>query len=255
MKKILIIMLLFATSKNVLADCITRDFSVWPNNSSINANSIFIITGYETNQDLIKGLNLTFPIYLLCKKKKINLIVKEICIGNKMTQAFLYPSTPLEIGSEYTMIIDSIKTAVIEKRKIVGYKKDRKEIKIYKVEKPIDNQSPTFSEYPKQKTKHYDYYGCGPAIYVDFDANFNSNKEVLVKTNLKDLQTGISKTYYIEIEYNNIIVGHGMCGGSFSFRDGTKYEVFFSLMDACGNYENRKEPKLFFTSPVYKKQH
>ena len=88
---------------------------------------------------------------------------------------------------------------------------------------------------PKLISKTYKAYGCGPAIFANFQVKINDASETLVKTEVVDLENNEKTIYYLNSKDEKIYVGHSMCSGAFALKKNGKYKVRFDLLDASGN--------------------
>ena len=119
----------------------------------------------------------------------------------------------------------------------------------------VDNQAPTLAGLPKVIGKTIVQYGCGPEIFVRFSYPVQGDEEVLVKTTVRNRQTGATTTYYLEPFRRELNVGHSMCSGAFRFGVSMAYDVTFSYMDASsyidvsGNKTDNSE-SIAFTKPT-----
>ena len=245
---ILVVAFLFYAC-SVYAECRGNGLTAFPEERSIKQNSIFMLEGYGQSQKIISGLNTTHQIYLQSGNKKIKLLVREIYKGQfHLTQAILFPETPLEAGLEYSMRIDSLPR--YEQLNRYNSETNLSEAITYKVLSEVDIVKPFVLSQPKEIGKRLIHYGCGPEIYVNFDFSVQDSSEVLIKTTVKNIQTGKETTYYIIPYMSKIRVGHGMCDGAFTFDQGINYEVEFSFMDASSNSTTWTGKRIAFTKPV-----
>jgi len=234
---------------SLYAECRENGLSAFPEERLIKQNSIFMLEGYAQSQKIISGLNTTHQIYLQSGNKKINLLVRKIYKGQfYLTQAILFPEIPLESGIEYTMHIDSL--PAYERLNRYNSETKHSETITYKVLSYADTIKPILISQPKEQLKRLVHYGCGPSIYVDFDFPVRDSSEVLIKTTVKNIQTGKETTYCIIPYSSKISVGHSMCSGAFTFDQGVNYEVEFSFMDASGNTTAWTGKRIAFTKPV-----
>ena len=233
----------------VSASCSGEGLWVFPSGQTIMQNSIFILDGYAESQNVVLGLNKQHNIYLKSGRKKIKLLVTEICVGQfYLTQAVLKPETELEAGLEYTLCIDSLPEYEMLNKYNETTKKN--ESVTYKVVREKDLEKPKLSSRPEELRKKLVYYGCGTSIHVIFSNPAEDKSDIIVKTIVKNLMTGIETTYYIKPDGEFIKVGHGMCSGAFDFDENNNYEVKFLFMDASGNITSWIGPPIQFSKPI-----
>ncbi len=253
MKTLFITIVGILYSVSIFADCMANGLSVFPTTKTLSQNSIIILDGYAQSQNVIKGLNIKFPVYLKSGDKIVKLLVVEIHTGQfNITQAILKPEKQLEAGLEYTMFIDNLP----EDESLYHYNTETKEREPiqYKILEKVDNDKPIIVSKPKEVKKTFRQYGCGPATYVIFDYSIKDSSVIIIKATVKNLKTGRETTYYIKPSDNQISIGHGMCSGAFKFDDSLEYEIEFSFMDASGNMANWTGERINFTKPTYANQ-
>ena len=244
MKRIIIILLILNLGIiQTFAKCKSSNIKVFPKTGEISLNSIFIVEGYGTSQNVIQGLNSKYRIYLKSDNSVISLqIIKSYKGQYGITQAILKPIGKLVENKTYTLYIDSLD----QYEKEDFYRNDFK----WTVNNNIDNDIPLWTLKPQYKSKQKIEYGCGPATFVDFCVCINDISPVLVFTRLKELKTGKISEYFVTPDSTSLRIGHEMCYGEFDFLDGEKYEVSFSLMDASGNKNDTLTSIIKFISPT-----
>lgn len=252
-KPLLLLLIAVFCTAPTYADCAGTGLSVFPNGPVIRQNSIFMVEGYAESQNVILELNKKHNIYLKIGKKRVKLLVTEICVGQFfLTQAILKPETELEAGVEYTMHIDDLPE--YERFNKYNNATHKYEQVKYKVIKGKDLDRPKISSRSMELKKTLVQYGCGPAIHVVFTNPSKDQSDIIVKTTVKNLKTGKETTYYIKPDRDKIKVGHEMCSGAFDF-DGDFYEVEFSYMDASGNITVWTGERIKFTKPLKETDH
>ena len=174
-----------------------------------------------------------------------------------LTQAILTPNEKLISGRTYYLKIDNLDK--YEETLLTKWNSETNESEAisWKVEGGTDTRTPESLNQPKLVDKRTIYYGCGPAIYLDFKFQVKDESEILIKTELMDLESSESTTYCLSFKNTDTLsVGHGMCSGEFNYKENHKYKVRFSLMDVCGNENKEWTAWIEFDSPLegYKKR-
>jgi len=248
MKNIFLLFIGLFYTVNSFADCRGEGLYIFPSGKTIKQNSVFVLDGYARSQDVILGLNKKYPIYLESGEQKVKLFVKETFVGQfELTQAILTLEKPLEAGLEYTLVIDNLpKTESLDR---YNPKTNIYELIKFTVESGVDIEKPVITSSPKLIDKSYAQYGCGPAMSVNFSFPVKDNSEIIIKTVVKNIKSGIETTYCIVHQNKQIEVGHGMCSGAFIYGEGNEYEVAFSFMDASGNITAWQGDRIKFTKP------
>ena len=249
MRQLLLILIGFFWIVPAYADCSGEGLYVFPSGQTIKQNSIFVLEGYARSQNIILELNNKYPIYLKSGDKRVNLFVKEIRVGQfQLTQAILILERQLDAGFEYELFIDSLpKTESLTRYndKTMEYESIK-----FTVVSGIDSDKPVLTSTPKEIDKSYALFGCGPAMSVNFDFPVKDSSEVLIKTTVKNINSGFETTYYIKSRNTQISVGHRMCSGAFTYDESNNYEIEFSFMDASGNTTTWIGERIKFTKPT-----
>ena len=233
------------------AKCTSSGLLTFPKNGTIKQNSLIMIEGYATSQKIINSLNQDYPIYLQSEGHKVKLNVKSTYKGMfEITQAILQPDEKLIAGRTYQLIIDKLDE--FDKALLTKWNSETNESEpiTWKVDDGTDTETPKLLNQPELIDKKTIHYGCGPAIYADFKIQTKDESGLLIKTELMDLESGESTTYFLSFEDSEILsVGHGMCSGAFDYRENEKYKIRFSLMDICGNENLEWTTWIEFESP------
>ena len=238
MRNLFLLVMFTLGTISAFADCSSWGISVWPKGTEINKNSIFIIQGFGTSQDVIIKLNSKYKIYLKSNTSIINLKVVKIYEGQyRLTQAILKPSKELIEGLTYSLHIDN-------------YEKFENENYKWIVNNKRDVDLPTWSTKPKYQSKQKINFGCGPAKFVEFCTCINDESPVVVFTKITELKTGTTAEYFVQPDSTSLRLGHGMCSGAFEFEEGKNYSVSFSLMDSAGNRNDTLTKEITFSSPT-----
>lgn len=246
MKKIIPILILLLTTVDGFSDCAPSGLYFWPTKHTISQNSIFVIDGYGTSQEIISGLGTTYKVFLKSGKQKIKLNVQEILVGQyRLTQAILKPETTLSVGQEYELAIENLGDFETENYKY----SDSTRIK-WTVTSNSDITSPAWTDKPTFKDGYYRKVGCGTNISANFTFSASDSSEYLIRTTLKNKTTGVETTYYLKAGDKVITVGHNKCSGAFDFDGGDKFEVEFSLFDASGNLTKWTGERIEFKRPT-----
>jgi hypothetical protein len=245
------ILLGLLTFTQVSARCRGAGLSVFPKNGVIKPNSLFIISGYATSQNVITSLNKDLPIYLEGDGHMVKLKIVVLEKGRfSTTQAILQPSEDLIDGQTYSLRIDGLDE--YQKRILYEYY-----LKTYGVEKiswtvegTADTLAPLDLAAPKFIDKSASYFGCGSAAYANFKITAQDQSSLLVETELVEIASGKSHAFHLHLGADGIVsVGHGMCGGVFDFTVTGVYKVRFRLMDICGNKNDSWSAWTEFKSP------
>lgn len=230
------------------ADCGGRRLFALPASGSIKPTTVFIVEGYSLSQEVIKGLNSKFPIYLKSENEQIPLFILETHRGQySVTQALLKPEKPLIPGRKYQLIIDSLS----EGEAFGSYNANTHQYDpvSYLVTDESDTENPQWIDKPKEKDKSVEHFGCGNSIQITFSFKAEDQSDILIKTTVKSVESGKETVYILLAGTDMLYVGHGKCSGAFNFDDGMNYQAKFTLMDASGNVSEETD-WVAFTWPV-----
>lgn len=251
MRPILVIFLVMFFTGHVKADCAGSGLWTYPRSGSIKQNSLVVLEGYARSQRIIRSLNEKYPVYLESVGHCVPLTLKGTFRGMfNVTQAILEPDEILMLGKTYQLKIDNLddreRSLLMKRSNRLG---DRAPI-AWKVEGETDFKAPNLLGLPEIVDKRVELYGCGPAVYAEFKLRVEDESAFLIKTELISLESGKSNTYYLLLnQSDNVNVGHGMCSGAFRYKKSGKYKVRFSLMDICGNENDKWTEWVKFSTP------
>jgi len=198
------------------------------------------------------NLNKKYPIYLKSKNEKIRLLVKEIYVGDfNLTQVVVIAEKELTSGDIYEMVIENL--ADYQQNEYKRYDSAIRSFvaPIWKTESRQDNLKPTWISKPREQNKIFESYGCGPEMFVSFSLSILEAPERIVRAKMKDIESGKTTTFYVEIENSTISIGHGMCSGGFKFGKSSLYEIEFDLVDSSGNVCSWEESPIVFEKPTF----
>ena len=250
MKQTTLILAFIILTVNTFADCAGSGIYFWPSGKTLKQNSIIVVDGYAESQKVITGLNKKYPIYLKSGDKKVKLTVKEILVGEfYLTQAVLTINKKLEVGKDYELFIDNLADYEKPFRRWNADKREYEKVK-WKVIEGIDTDKAIWKITPKETKKTLVYYGCGPATFIFFSFKIEDKSDYLIKAIVNNKKNNKTTSYFLEPTDSTLKIGHGMCSGAFTFKEGDDYVVSFEIMDASGNLTAWTEDKIVFTKPT-----
>lgn len=252
MKKLFLVIAASLMAINVWAKCAGSGFSFFPAGPEISSNPLIVIDGYAASQQAIRDLATKHPAWLVSGRDRVRLIVQETLEGQYMiTQALLHPERPLQKGLIYELEIDGMSKKE-EKAQLRRYDKEKNEWGVvkWKVANPKDDSpAPEWISAPVKTGEQYSVFGCGPAMWVNFQAGIKSNGEYLVKAVVKEKHTGKELSWYLPVINGEIKLGHGMCSGAFRFVEKGSYSVYFQIVDNEGHRSAASEQPIDFNAP------
>ena len=211
MRHILVLISATLISTVATAMCASNSIDFLSRNRAINRNGLLILEFYGTSQSLIPNLNTKYPIYLQSKQGKTILSVIEVLKGGfRTTEVILKPSTLLKGNEKYEFKIDNLP----EYERMLFYynaKSGKDTSVIFTTNNKIDKELPVLKETPVETKKYLQYFGCGPAIGVEFKINGVDTSELFVRASVKNEKTGEITDYILTIDDGQVSIGHGMC--------------------------------------------
>ncbi len=177
------------------ARCSSHGIWTYPKNGILKQNSWIIVEGYATSQKIINSLNQDYPVYLESEGHKVKLNVKNVYKGQyQLTQAILEPNEKLIAGRTYFLKIDNLDKDEKTLLTIWNSETNKNEPITWKIDGGTDTETPVLKNQPELVDKSFIHYGCGPAVKADFKIRAKDESDVLVKTELVDLESGESTT-------------------------------------------------------------
>lgn len=236
MKHITLLLILFFTAHQALAECAMMGITYYPQQRTISQNSMFIIEGYAYSQKIIHSFENDRQAYLEnTNGERIELILQEIVKGQMgLTQALFKPAQKLTLNEKYYLKFSHL-TPKENYTDLTRYNADIKDHEPVAWE-VTQEQAKEVNNSLKLHFKKTDvqYYGCGPAAYAIFQPENMPEEEIWFKTEVYDESRATSTTFMIKIFEGRLRVGHGMCSGGFTFNKDGNYKVRFTPMNTDG---------------------
>lgn len=224
---------------------------IWCINKSatLNKNGLIILNFYSHSQPVVAELNKKHPVWLNSSGDKVKLEVIQIYQGEwKETQVVLKPVAALKVNETYILTIDNVET----KPERYDNSLHRYEPVKFTISNTMDNEIPVFASLPtvKKKTEHGGKC-VGFGSWVHFNINGQDRSELFVKASVKNLTTGKTTSYILNIIDGETKVGGGICeSDAFKLENSDQFEVVFQLMDESGN-KSAVTLGIVFTKPTY----
>lgn len=254
MKVIITFFILFFSLQNLKAEC-SSGFIFYPKSHFVYKNTNIIIEAYGWGDEveILKGMDEKFPIYLKNEKRKISLKKIQIVEGEfGLIQVILKPETTLVAGESYELEVQCLSENEQEifHDELVRYIDGEGYQKLeWTAKDEFDFENPFVASAPKFSETEYIEYGCGPAVFTKFDYQVNDKSSIFVLTEVVDLRSNETRTYYVAATNNQVSVGHDMCMGGFLIEEGKKYKVRFKFYDINGNTDDKWTHYMKFKNP------
>ncbi|WP_053991602.1 hypothetical protein [Mangrovimonas sp. TPBH4] len=234
MQKHLIILLSLLMAQTAFAKCKGGGFQFFPSQKEISMSSMFIIEGYAKSQKQILEFK-EQKVFLLSENGDlVELKLQKILEGQKdLTQALFIPEKQLSPNTIY--YLKKPNNTGEDEFFTQWYPDTERTEKVHWITSEIKANAPLDINlniaFENTEVKQL---GCGPSVYAIFSLQLNSSSEIWFKTEVVNLTTHRTNTYYITNRNNKLLVGHGMCGGAFEFDRFSKYKVRFTPMNTDG---------------------
>jgi hypothetical protein len=247
----IILLLLTILFNHSFAECSWGELYVYPKSNIIEENSWIILEGYASSQTVIDSLNKNYRVYLESEGTEISMRIQYINKGGfRLSQAILKPETKLIIGRTYTIKLENLKGDKKTPLQRYNYDDKKYEAISWIVSRAKKNQTPRFNTTPKLINQEYLRYGCGPAINTIFELNINQEIDLLIRTELVEIETKITTTYFLNYYQNDTLkIGHDMCSGAFNYKPEKSYKIRFCIYSLNGNSNHQWSDWITFKSP------
>lgn len=242
----LFLFLLFSVGNIALAKCTINGMQFFPRQKNISLNPMFIIEGYDRSQSTIESFKKR-TVYLESNTgETIALELCEILSGQmRVTQAVFKPTARLEPNTTYFLKYSN-QTKRESEEMFQRHPETGEREKVY-WQTSVSQSSPSLNtdlniSYEKSEVIAY---GCGPSTHAIFKVSPKDNEKIWYRTEVKELSSGKKTTFYIREWKGRLHVGHGMCGGPFTFKRSGKYHVRFTLVNTDGQRRKTTDWKTF----------
>lgn len=253
MKKLLLsFSLVFLTVTQILADCMSEGIWAYSSQHEIKQNSLIMVVGYAQSQKIVSALGKKYAIYLETAGHRVALKALEMYQSTyELTQVLFKPSEKLQVGKTYALSIRNTPEHLHKGGILTRWnsKTSKRESVRWKVSKGQDTSTPGWITQPRFAKTTFDMFGCGPEMYAIFDTQIKNASKVWIKTQVMDITTQKSYTYYLRSKGGKIKIGHGMCSGEFSFMKKHQYKVRFSLQSISGKTRGPWTQWISFKNP------
>lgn len=218
---------------SVLAECGGGLLSAFPQKTTLAPNTQIVLEASGHLQSVIEDLDGKAPAFLVAKGHRVALELVETCHGMfGIKQAVLQPKELLKEGLVYTLSIPNSTYS----DQLTRYQGKEKSHISWTVSQSVDHKTPQWISTPELDFLALDWFGCGPSVFAIFDLEIEEESEFMVRTELLNLTSESTSTFSLRLSRRGQLeVGHGMCGGPFSFTEDTDYQIRFALVDASGN--------------------
>lgn len=231
-------------------DCARLGFWVHPSKQELPRNAHFIVSGYGMARGVIDSLGDEYPVYLEGDGHQVGLRVKERNKGYNIDQAFLTPAGNLRAGERYRLRIPDLGEREATFLMYHSYEEKERVWPEWEVREEKDLEAPEWEAEPELLETRYEPLGCGPAVNTVFRIEAEDPSGIWVRVELKRVESGVADHHILALRDGDLVVGHGMCSGEFSYQKGGEYQARFKLLDRCGNEGKEWSEWIRFDSPV-----
>ena len=223
-----IILILLINSLNTYSICSFKGISVWPNESSIHTNSIFILEINTIQNPHFNSKSNEFYLQSNFDKIKLNILKEYQCEFN-LNQYLTKPEFDLKPNTEYKLILTS--------------KEDKNECYNSKLIWTTKNKKTEFNsnwiEAPKLLGSNFQSLGCGEIKTIEFSAKLENEMQHAVLVQLEKNNSNFE--FFTFVQQGKIQFGKGFHCGEINLIEGQDYQANFKLMDNTGhiNHESK----------------
>lgn len=235
MKRLFFLLIVILGIHSAYGKCAMSGMQFYPDQNEISLNSLFIIEGYAISQKTVESFKDRKVFLESDDGDEVELELLEIRQGQmQLMQAIFRPTSKLKPNTVYRPKYENQSEGESIEMKRWNSEKNESEPVQWKTssrEKKSKLNPNLALEFEKNELKHY---GCGPASYAIFDIKNANESEVWYKTEVAEIETNTSTTFYLFERFGQVSVGHGMCAGGFTFQESHKYKVRFTPMNSDG---------------------
>lgn len=255
MKTILLLtfLLLFLPQKNTFAQCSLDQISFFPKSETLQKNGLIVIEGNGMTQKILNELTFLHAIYLESQSHIVNLRLQEKRSGQVgEVQILLRPENELIVGERYELKVEGLEAD--EKK---TFEREDENGKSYFISWQVveDGKSEPFvwkENFQFQYCIYEEDEECPSTLYAMFQMDMENPFEVLVKTEVIDLESNKTFTYYLQFEEDHLLVGSGLGDGAVELVENHNYKVRFDIFNTTEKPKGNWSDWVSFKIPDYK---
>ncbi len=239
MKTISAIFLFFYSTTLMTAECLSYVL-FYPESKYVSPNTNIIIegNGISSGYDLIKYLDVKYPIFLKSKNHRIKLKRTSLFEGqDKIIHAVFSHDHLLRIGETYRLEIQNLPAD--EK----SYFRSTNRIKSnglrgtieWTAKKELDKLKPEIIKPIEFCDAWFEFAACGNQIHNRFAFEAYDSSEIWIFAEVLELESKNKVRFYIKPEKGEFLVGRNMCTGAFKYKSKKSYKMRFKILDSNGN--------------------
>lgn len=169
------------------------------------------------------------------KGEQIQLNLQEIIEGQMaLTQAVFCLNTDLQPNTNYSLRFENQTKDETSKMIVYNSETNKREKRSWRTtdQKSIALLDSKLSlQFEKTEVQHF---GCGPAANAVFTIKNNSESEKWFKTEVVNIKSNKTFSFYLTPRDNKLYVGNNMCSGAFLYHKRGSYKVRFTPMNTDG---------------------
>jgi len=216
------------------ADCARGGLTVFPENELLPTSAI-VIGGYARSQEFIDQIVAGAPLFLQSDEHVVELAVLDHKKGSFLVrQVLLQPAEVLKIGASYSITTSPLSTdgsPMLADGSSSSATTWGIESFSWEVVPGVDEDLVCKPLAPSYSNPEVQFFGCGPSINACFSVELSAPERQVVLARLEEVATGKVQEYYVTVQNQQVLIGHGMCAGPFEFGSGDLFRARFQPFD------------------------
>lgn len=202
------------------ARCMAGSIALLPEGGALPANGRIVLTGEGRSAERVAKLE---QAWLVGGSDRVRVRAQEHLHGAS-EQVLLAPERPLKVGQQYRL---SVGQASADDRYTLEH--------TAWTAVAADETAPTWNAPPTVESVRREQMGCGDAEQVRVHAALTDGDgaQLLVRASIEG--AGTTTTFWAPVREGVVALGHGMCGGEWVPREGERYTITLTALDAAGH--------------------
>ncbi len=242
---LLLTLLLFSAAPATATKCALTFHTVWPPSGPLPSNGILVLEGFAAARPIVEAVS-TGSAYLECSEQRVDLEPTTVLKGNRRrSQIQLEPEQRLPAGATCKLRVPELESDFVTYPIAGGERVDY----TWSIGDSEDLSPPTWDDPPEVTDSRNTSWASGSDVEIDFSFQVNDEGPTLAVAEVAPFGPGPAKSYMVPIRDGKISISYNICAAHFKLMPGSRYQIWFTAMDAAGNLSTSRSGPIAFTAP------